>query len=546
MKIKKIKSIKNVWSFKEYEWDKFNKFHTKEKLADWTKVEKIGEFWKKNLLYGDNGNWKSTIVKIFKSINNTTVSLSKNWDALGDEQNVTVIMSDDWENIFDWTSWNIGLPGKIHIFDKEFIRNSVGDLHEEIEIEISKKRGEHFFTLGEFKEKEQFLGELKNEKIEINTILWTGKDIMNLYSQVAAIKEESVREEKKIELESKLKVEKQKGLDAKKRKENLVAIQKLKIPSEINLDPTDFFNESKVFSQKLSSLIFSYGEETLVKDIVSIIHKHSAEECLVCKQSIKTSENTYMPRMQELMDNILVSSVEEIEKQMNSQLLNIENFLKSIQQLPEILTIVKKDHGDLIEILNGYWVNVSKYSNISELDFSLDVEEKSIIQSLLHLVSEKQKSKSKAIEFNPESIGPTLKRMQETLDLLNKKFQDDEILLKDIQAQSITSIQTEIDTIEWEEQKINLELILIWNYTKIASFIWLCKAFYDGEKSITDGNFDLKNCLEKLRSIINKKFNEFVKKYGENIGKHISDINSSISVAFDYVEKKWTSMRQWN
>lgn len=543
MKIRKIKSIKNVWSFRECEWDTFNKFLKEERQADWTrqKVEKNVEFWKKNILYGDNGNGKSTIVKVFKSLNNDTTVLLKNWDTSWVDQSINIEMDDGSENIFDWTSWNINLQDKFHIFDREFIRNSVGDLHEEIEIEISKKRGEHFFTLGEFKEREQLLADLRNEKNEINIILWSWNDIMNLFSYIEAIKEDTVRSEKKIELEKRLESERQKISDATKRKDNLIAIQKLKIPLEINLDIEAFFEDCKVFPQKLSSLIFSYGEESSVKDIVALIHKHWTGECLVCKQNIKTPEDTYIPRMQELIDTILESSVEEAEKQMNLQLLNIESFLKRIQQFPEIFIEGKKLHSDLLGILKSYWVNTSEYSDISELSFSIEAKENTDIQSLLSLVWEKQKSKSKDIKFDPESIQPILGRLLKTLNLFNKAIQEDKKLLENIQGQNVAWIQSEVDLIELEKWKITLELTLIWNYQRIESFIWMCQNFYDGEKGPTDGNFDLKTCLDKLRIFINKKFNDFVKKYGENIGKYITEINSSISVAFNCSLDGWIS-----
>lgn len=536
MAIKKIQTIKNIGSFREFEWDVFNKY-IKLKSVD---IE-ITEFWKKNVLYGDNGNGKSTLVKVLKSLNKNTNALPTNWDTPTDIQEIKIEMNDGSENFFSSTWWSVEFQGKFHIFDREFIRNSVWDLHDEIETEISKKRGEHFFTLGAFKQKEQLLAELKNEKNEINKLLPTGKEILNMFSTLEIIKEETIRWEKKIELDKKLEIQTKKRSDTFKRKENLIAIQKQKIPEWLSLDSKQFFEDCKVFSQKLSSLIFSYWEETAIKEIITLIHRHSETECLVCKQEIKTHDGAYIPRIQELIDTILESSIEEAEKQMNKDLLDIKGFLELIQGFWEALEAKKTANLEVIEALRGFWVDVSEYSDISWLTFSLGTEEISIIDALLKLVWEKGKSKSTVINFDGKLIQPILNRILDILSSLNKALELNNLLLKKVQEQNVYSVQSELDSIDVEIGKTNLWLSLIQNYLRIEAFISRCRDFFNEEKSEIDGEWELKTCLDKLRIIINGSFNLFVKKYGETIRKNVEYLNSSIAVKLDCVLDGWIS-----
>lgn len=524
MKIKKFSSIKNIGSFREFEWNSFCSHKKKDGSLE------NAEIWKKNIFFGDNGNWKSTIVKILKSLNEWTNILPKNWDMMKKEQEVKITMDWGGDIEFSNTGWNSSdIKWKIHTFDKDFIRDNVGDLHDETENDTSKKRWNQFFTLWEFTEKERKLANLTQEKNEINKLL-VSKDIMEMYGSFDAYSNNLERDTKKKELENNLKTEQEKKQNLTIRKSNLLQIKNITLPSISSFDEKKFCVDFEVFWEKLSSIDFGFWWESAIKEIILSIHKNSSKKCLVCDQSIKDN-GVYISRISLLINHFTGQSIEEKEKFMNEKLENIHKSLGRIKDFKNELLIFSSTYQEKIGLLKLYG-DTSSYIDISSVGFSLSEGEAQLIDSILNKVSEKQKAKSSIITSDLPAISKILETFQNALGELAKYTIENNKLLEWVKSQHLSSIETDIKVTEEKIAKCNLWISFINNYERIAFFISSCKDFYIEENG-NETDWTLKACLSDLRTIINDKFNAFTEEYGVLIKDNITDINSSISVDFD-------------
>lgn len=524
MKIKKLSIIKNIGSFREFRWNSFCSHKKKDdSLED-------AEIWKKNIFFGDNGNWKSTIVKVLKSLNEWTNILPKNWDMMGKEQEIKITI--DWGGSIEFpsTGWSSSdFKWKIHIFDKDFIRDNVGDLHDETENDTSKKRWAHFFTLGEFTEKERKLADLTQERIKINNLL-VSKDIMDMYASFENYSNDLDRGVKKIELENNLKIEQEKNKNLIIRKSNLLQIKTINFPSISFFDEKKFCSDFGVFSEKLSSIEFEFWWESAIKEIILSIHKNSCEKCLVCEQSIK-SGNVYMARISTLVQHFTTQGIEDKEKNMNEKLENINKSLERIKNFKNELLNFSRTYQEKIELLKSYG-DTSSYIYTSSVEFSLSEEEVQLIDDILNKISEKQKAKSSIVTSDLTTISKILETFQNTLGELGKYTTENNKFLEWVKSQNISSIETDIKATEEKIAKCNLWITFIDNYVRISEFISSCKSFYI-EETVGEIDWKFKTALSDLRTIISDKFNAFTEEYGALIKDNITDINSSISVDFD-------------
>lgn len=544
MKIKKLISIKNIWSFQNFEWDKFcNCINTEtKKNPDGSEIkikgEKISELWSKAIFFGDNGNGKSTIVKILKSINNNA-SLPKNWD-LADEDQEIKINTDSGDLIFDWLSWNSSLFNeKIHIFDKDFIKDNVWDMHDESENDTSKKRWEHFFTLWEFKEKEEKLVQLIKGRNEIKAIIWS--DILSidgLQTKLENIKEESIRLTKIQERNNELSTAEEKLKNINMKKNNLLHIKNINFPNFATFDKDEFIKNLTVFSEKLSSIDFHLGTESAIKNIILCIHKNSSKKCLVCEQSIKNN-NEYISRISTLINHFTGQNIEEKEKEMNEKLWNIRVILERMKNFEKELLNNKNTYQEKITLLRTFG-DVSEYFDINTIEFSLINEEIFIIDDCLNKVSEKEKSKSTEMEYSIQNISWIINKFYSLLTTISIQIENSKRILEWLKNQNIISLDQEIKNTEKEIEGLINRIAIIENYTKINNFLSECQSFYNIE-NWANANWSTNTCIEDLRTIINIKFNNFVEKYWGLIKQYITDINSSISIDFDCKIKWWIS-----
>jgi hypothetical protein len=97
--IKKISKIYNISSYSFFNWDEMNPVHGP------NPNNPIDVFVKDNIIFAENGNGKSILVDIFKSLDGQDIVLEKNWDCAAiDEQEIKIIISDDSEINFNRSS----------------------------------------------------------------------------------------------------------------------------------------------------------------------------------------------------------------------------------------------------------------------------------------------------------------------------------------------------------------------------------------------------------------------------------------------------------
>ena len=119
--IKKINEIRNVLSYSFFEWDKINPPSLLDRKG--VPLSVPSSFTKNNVLFGENSNGKSNLIKIFKSLNENDVEiLKKHRDLLSDPQKIIIALSNGINLEYDGASWtDESLKDKFLFFDKYFL-----------------------------------------------------------------------------------------------------------------------------------------------------------------------------------------------------------------------------------------------------------------------------------------------------------------------------------------------------------------------------------------------------------------------------------------
>ncbi len=149
--IKKLSKINNVLSYSFFDWDKINLVSFVD--SDRNQKTRDGHFVKSNIIFAENGNGKSKLVDILKSLDGQDKTLEKHRDRKTEGQEAKIILDDDSEIDFSETGWsNENLKSKFVIFDKPFVHNfvhSVGTEDGDTPLR-RQKRGKNIVYLGNF------------------------------------------------------------------------------------------------------------------------------------------------------------------------------------------------------------------------------------------------------------------------------------------------------------------------------------------------------------------------------------------------------------
>jgi len=148
--IKKIITIKNIGRFKDYN------------CSGDLELKKL------NIIYGENGGGKTTLVTILRSIKDSNKSILIGRKTLGEsgDQQVLILTADEGQIKFNKSGWDKNLKN-IEIFDSTYISENV---HSGNYVDIEHKRNLHLWAIGEEGVKlANRIAEIDNETRDITT-----------------------------------------------------------------------------------------------------------------------------------------------------------------------------------------------------------------------------------------------------------------------------------------------------------------------------------------------------------------------------------------
>lgn len=301
MKIKKLKKLNNVFSYSTYDWDQINV------------VNDLNLFTKNNVLFGENGNGKSSLIKIFKSLNNNTISLEKHRDRQGEEQDIEIELERALQITNTGTGWtNNTMQDKFLIFDKDYIEKYVHSLGlvSSDSAERRQQRGKNIVYLGRFTDYNDEINHvyaLKNELNDMNEAMLSKVkariegmlhdsnmsllELKEYRARLSILKDEDLKE--KHDRLTKLVEELRKMEKSIKEKSNisrLLLLSEIKIELELqneqDIGKAFMFTVSQGLQETLHKIVHKKG---FVRDGLSLID-NDCSECPFCEQKIKNGK----------------------------------------------------------------------------------------------------------------------------------------------------------------------------------------------------------------------------------------------------------------
>ena len=164
MYIKKLTKSNNAFSYGSFEWDAVNPLQLLDK--DGNLVDSKSEFEKCNILFGENGNGKSKLVKIFHTLNDPSRQLEKHRDLHSKPQEVEILFDDDTSAKNSGSGWSDNKAvNKFVVFDKHYVDTFVHSpgTHDGDTSQRKQQRGKSIVYLGDF-------GKYNDEIDKINTL----------------------------------------------------------------------------------------------------------------------------------------------------------------------------------------------------------------------------------------------------------------------------------------------------------------------------------------------------------------------------------------
>jgi len=535
--IKKVSRIDNVFSFSFFEWDKFNSINGQN-----------NHFLKKNnIFFAENGNGKSALVSIFKSLNGQVIELQKNWDRpLSDDQKVEILLRDNSQINFLNNVWtNNDLINKFLIFDEFYIDKYVHSVGP-IDINTTQRkhqRGENIVYLGNF---DSYYNEIERVNSLKNTILDKNANfIKNEETKLEALLsvpgislEQIVKDKSKIINlnKNKLKSKKNNLEDKKlnlekinhsiKQKKTIGELLPLyKIPSNFSLEielennkkfllnPTLLFNFTVSMGVK-NTLHKIFHKKDFIKQGVSLL-TNGGTNCPFCEQKIKNGD--YFP---------IIKDYQKIfDKKFTIEEQNIKSFLSKYKGILSKL----RDFQSPLENIE----NLNKVNNFISLpeelpSLNLSKEEKQIIDQEIDLISEKESKILEAVKLTKVNLvkkiiiklNKSIQKYNDEVQNINRKINT---LKKDSIGGKLINKKTKLES---DIKELEKEIFFIENKENLLCYFTAENLKRENDQVIES----LERIYQKLKVEIVKEFNLFVSKYFELIKKYVAEISPSMKI----------------
>ncbi|HUS49300.1 MAG TPA: AAA family ATPase, partial [Candidatus Paceibacterota bacterium] len=544
MKIKKISKIHNIFSYSFFNWDEMNPEHGENPNAP------IDIFTKDNVIFAENGNGKSILVDILKSLDGQDIVLEKNWDrAEKDRQEIKIVFGDDSEINFDESGWsNENLKNNFVIFDEYFIEgfvHSIGPNYVDTP-QRRQQRGRNIVYLGNFADynnEVDRVNTLKNTIVEKNRLFLETEQakitgILNKYgitteeliakkSKIQGLDKNNLQNKKdqfakkQIELE---KIEKAVGekskieelpllLEEKNRFSLKTEIFELGKKKEITLDPIElfYFTVSKGVQQTLHKI---FHKKDFVKQGLSLLTDETTD-CPFCEQKIKNGDYIQIIKnYQEIFDESFAME----EKRIQALLSIYKGTLEKLRDL-QASSINQKS-------LNQVKPFVSIDEELPTLN--IDDDDKVIVKAEIAVVLEKEKNILDKINGSNidkvitvvEKANVLIESYNEIVSKVNKRIEQ---LKKDSLEGKLDIIKNKIVS---ERTQLEDEIFLIENKDSFEKYFESIDISKKNEKVIES----LEKIFQALKNKIVDEFNEFVSDYFEIISSFVKEISPSMEI----------------
>jgi len=535
--ISKLTTISNIGSFFLFDWDSSNPslvFDAHgQPISNKNGNPKVikNEFNKHNVFFGENGAGKTTIVKIFKSLNTDSgESLKKHWDHEGDTSSF-VIETDSGAINYDDVNGiqNDSLKDKILFFDRDFIENFIHSSRTGRDANHNKNTGKLMLYLGDFFQYKVQLDNLSQliDKLEkVNRGLGIKNDtsyssITSVYGQDEVKKAVlNITEGSPDKLQDQIDdIEKQSLIlssDIQKIVKSLSQseeIKKIVEPDTFNtlVHPDKNKVESAFnFTIGLSAartIVEINKKENFIREGADIINKEKLDICPFCKQGIK-DKNGY------------IDPISEYEKIFDAEF--IKNQDKTIRTLEAYKTHILNILGtknpnnnlDVITCVNKLIGTEFILPDLSLTDAQVEIFKKEIanIDSKLRNITIKATADITSIT--------------EAINDVNGKIQAYNLVIEEVKSK-LLKIKLDIDSGALEKQKNDLaseleknnyEIFVCKNYLALIN-IFKCEAKIADNKEVIR---QLRQIFDSLRKKVEYSFKTFVDIHFGEIEKNLN------------------------
>jgi wobble nucleotide-excising tRNase len=543
MRIKKLSKIDNIFSYSFFNWNEMNPEHGGNPNTP------DDDFKKENVIFAENGNGKSAMVNILKSLDGQKINLEKNWDRPNDDQEIKIVLADDCEINFNGICWSDeGLKENFLIFDEYFIESFVHSIGPDT-VDTPKRRqqrGRNIVYLGNFaeynreieringlkdtiKEKNQLFLETENAKVDglISRHGITTEDLVLKKDKILELNKNDLNNKKDKLLKYQAELEKiKKAISEKSSIESLpimsesndkfslnTEIFKQGKKIEISLDPVELFSftVAKGVQKTLDKIA---NKKNFIKEGLSLLTDNT-KECPFCEQKIKNGDYIdIIKNYQEIFDENFVIE----EKRVSTSLLKYKEILENLKEL-QAPSVNQNNLKQIKPFISIEW----------ELPF-LDIsdEDKELIKTELSLVNDKEKnilekiSKtninkiSKIIDKANKSIG----NYNEIVKKINKKINK---LKKDSREGNLDNVKNQIIN---KTKQLQEDILLIENKESFEKYFKAIEINNENKKVIDS----LERVFQTLKIKIIEEFNKFVEDYFGVIKNFIKEISPSMEI----------------
>lgn len=535
--ISKIKSIKNIGSFFHFDWDAINPSSQIDSsgnpIFDKNNVQKVikSQFNKLNVLFGENGTGKTTLVKLFKALNEDSPNLiQKNWDHDGEpcsfevETNSTPVSFSD----------SAGIQGnlfkdKILIFDRDYIDSFVHSFPTGRAANHNKNTGGLILYLGNFFQYRTQLSNLSQLKRNIqdksNQIknksdsdfsalnpTNTYTEVKNAFDTLTPVELSDLPNCTKKQKETTDGIEREiKAIDQKiAQADEILKTNQPKKVSEIapfissDINGAFSFSVSVAAAKAMSQIS---GRENFVREGVQITHDHNLEECPFCQQSIKDGGKYIesISQYEAIFDATFISEQERVRKVLQTYKTDILAILSF--QAPE-------GNSELVAKINGLLNQDDRLP-----DITLSEADKKTLELELGNIEAKQADITKVLTSKVLDVNAIISKLNDKTDSYNKQVESIEHKLSkaksDISSGDLPRQKTDF-TVRLSKEKLKL---FVCEFHVVLSQIFSQEAVIQKNEQTIKKLGDL---FEILRKEVEELFKTFVTTYFSEIERNLA------------------------